>query len=53
VKKVSLVTCSLGEKYAIKLLPKLREQGRSDAKVNGRLFPVMVILESRKIIMES
>jgi hypothetical protein len=45
VKKVSLVTCSLGEKYAIKLLPKLREQGISDAKVSVRLFPVMVLLD--------
>jgi hypothetical protein len=34
VRKVSLASCSLGEKYAIKLLPKLREQGISDAKVS-------------------
>jgi hypothetical protein len=53
VRKVSLASCSLGEKYAIKLLPKLREQGISDAKVSVRPAPVMVLLDGRKIIMDS
>ncbi|VVM27864.1 hypothetical protein BSPWISOXPB_3157 [uncultured Gammaproteobacteria bacterium] len=53
MRKVSLASCSLGEKYAIKLLPKLREQGISDAKVSVRPAPVMVLLDGRKIIMDS
>jgi hypothetical protein len=43
VRKVSLASCSLGEKYAIKLLPKLREQGISDAKVSVRPAPVIFL----------
>jgi hypothetical protein len=39
--------------WYFKLLPKLREQGISDAKVSVRPAPVMVLLDGRKIIMDS
>ncbi|VVM19861.1 hypothetical protein BSPWISOXPB_8673 [uncultured Gammaproteobacteria bacterium] len=49
MRKVSLASCSLGEKYAIKLLPKLREQGISDAKVSVRPAPVMFFWMAEKL----
>jgi hypothetical protein len=51
VRKVSLVSCSLGSEYPKRLLPKLKEKGINNTKVSARLGRMVVQPEGTKVVI--